>query len=109
MMPNACIGVDVIVGFPGETDEEFDKTYKFLSGLKISYLHVFTYSERPGTPAAEMKPKVQNKIRDDRSKKLHELSELKKAEFYRSQVGSDRIVIFERKYILWHYENSKTL
>ena len=96
LIPDACIGVDVIVGFPGETDIEFDETYEFLKGLDISYLHVFTYSERPGTPAAEMKPKVQNKIRDDRSKKLHELSELKKSTFYSSQLGSQRNIIFER-------------
>ncbi len=96
LIPDVCIGVDVIVGFPGETDKEFDETYEFLKSLDISYLHVFTYSERPGTPAAEMKPKVQNKIRDDRSKKLHKLSELKKSTFYKSQLGSQRNIIFER-------------
>ncbi len=97
ILPNACIGADVIVGFPGESDIEFNETYDFIEGLNISYLHVFTYSERPGTPAASMTPKVTNRIRDDRSKKLRELSETKKAKFYRSQEGTVGRVIFERE------------
>ncbi len=92
-----CIGVDVIVGFPGETDFEFQETYDFLARLDVSYLHVFTYSERPGTPAADMTPKIPNRIRDERSKKLHELSERKKAAFYKTQENTLREVIFERE------------
>ncbi len=97
ILPNACIGADVIVGFPGESEIEFNETYDFIDGLDVSYLHVFTYSERPGTPAASMKPNVPNRIRDERSKKLHELSEKKKARFYKSQEGTIRTVIFERE------------
>ena len=97
VMPGSCIGADVIVGFPGETDADFMDTVNFINGLEISYLHVFTYSERPGTPASTMKSKVPNRIRDERSKLLHELSDKKKLIFYESQIGSTRDVIFERK------------
>jgi len=94
-MPHACIGVDVIVGFPGETDEEFLKTYKFLADLEISYLHVFTYSERPNTAAAEMSGVVPQNIRAKRSKMLRGLSIKKRHHFYESQLGTEREVLFE--------------
>src|SRR5690606_1690599 len=82
VMPDCCIGVDVIVGFPGETEEEFQKTYKFLNELNISYLHVFTYSERANTPAVEMDGVVPMKERNRRSKMLRILSEKKRRAFY---------------------------
>tara|TARA_Y100000815_G_scaffold275728_1_gene316528 strand:+ start:3707 stop:5053 length:1347 start_codon:yes stop_codon:yes gene_type:complete len=94
-MPDACIGVDVIVGFPGETDAHFIETYRFLSELDISYLHVFTYSERDNTPAAEMKDAVPLKVRKKRSKMLRGLSAKKRRAFYESQVGTSRTVLFE--------------
>lgn len=94
-MPDACIGVDVIVGFPGETDEHFLETYNFLSQLNISYLHVFTYSERDNTVAAEMKDVVPIKIRKKRSKMLRGLSVKKRRAFYESQLGTTRTVLFE--------------
>ena len=97
MMPDCCIGVDVIVGFPGETDAHFEDTYKFLSDLDISYLHVFTYSERQNTLAAEMKDVVPNNVRAQRSKRLHILSDKKRLEFYRNQVAKNQVhnVLFE--------------
>ena len=94
-MPHACIGVDVIVGFPGETDEMFLETYQFLSDLDISYLHVFTYSERPNTAAVELKEVVPQKIRSKRSKMLRGLSAKKRRAFYESQLGADLSVLFE--------------
>ena len=94
-MPNACIGVDVIVGFPGETQELFLETYDFLNQLQISYLHVFTYSERENTPAATMKGVVSKKIRAKRSKMLRGLSAKKRRAFYESQLGNSLIVLFE--------------
>lgn len=94
-MPNACIGVDVIVGFPGETDEHFLDTYNFLNELNISYLHVFTYSERENTIAAEMEGVVPAKVRKKRSKMLRGLSAKKRRSFYESQLGSVRTVLFE--------------
>ncbi len=94
-MPHACIGVDVIVGFPGETDEEFLKTYKFLANLDISYLHVFSYSERPNTVAKEMGDVVPTHIRKKRSKMLRGLSVKKRHFFYESQLGLNRTVLFE--------------
>ncbi len=94
-MPHACIGVDVIVGFPGETDAHFLETYNFLVTLDISYLHVFTYSERDNTEAANMKEVVPKKIRVKRSKMLRGLSVKKRRAFYESQLGSQRIVLFE--------------
>ncbi|MDO3694576.1 tRNA (N(6)-L-threonylcarbamoyladenosine(37)-C(2))-methylthiotransferase MtaB [Wenyingzhuangia sp. chi5] len=94
-MPNACIGVDVIVGFPGETDEIFLETYKFLSELDISYLHVFTYSERDNTEAADMDGVVPKNVRAKRSKMLRGLSVKKRRAFYESQLGSTHIVLFE--------------
>ncbi|HLV93106.1 MAG TPA: tRNA (N(6)-L-threonylcarbamoyladenosine(37)-C(2))-methylthiotransferase MtaB [Aequorivita sp.] len=95
LMPDACIGVDVIVGFPGETDEHFLETYHFLNELDISYLHVFTYSERDNTPAAEMEGVVPKKVRNKRSKMLRGLSVKKRRAFYESQLGSTHTVLFE--------------
>ncbi len=95
VMPDACIGVDVIVGFPGETEEHFLETYNFLNELDISYLHVFTYSERDNTPAAEMDGVVPTKIRKKRSKMLRGLSAKKRRAFYESQIGTKRTVLFE--------------
>ncbi|MAN26387.1 MULTISPECIES: tRNA (N(6)-L-threonylcarbamoyladenosine(37)-C(2))-methylthiotransferase MtaB [Mesonia] len=94
-MPNACIGVDVIVGFPGETDELFLETYNFLNDLDISYLHVFTYSERDNTLAAEMEEVVPQKVRKKRSKMLRGLSAKKRRAFYESQLGNTFSVLFE--------------
>lgn len=95
LMPHACIGVDVIVGHPGETDALFNETYLFLNELPISYLHVFTYSERPNTHALEIKPIVPGNKRADRSKMLHILSEKKRRAFYETQVGREAVVLFE--------------
>lgn len=95
VMPNACIGVDVIVGFPGETNEHFLETYHFLNELDISYLHVFTYSERDNTPAAEMEEVVPKKVRNKRSKMLRGLSVKKRRAFYESQLGTTHTVLFE--------------
>ncbi|MFI5452812.1 tRNA (N(6)-L-threonylcarbamoyladenosine(37)-C(2))-methylthiotransferase MtaB [Pedobacter sp. UC225_61] len=95
VMPNCCIGVDVIVGFPGETHDDFLDTYQFLNELDISYLHVFTYSEREQTEAAEMKGKVAGSTRFDRNKMLHILSDKKRRAFYESQIGSTGQVLFE--------------
>ncbi len=94
-MPHACIGVDVIVGFPGETDEIFLETYQFLADLDISYLHVFSYSERPNTEATEMKGIVSSKVRHKRSKMLRGLSVKKRRGFYESQIGTKRNVLWE--------------
>lgn len=95
LMPHACIGVDVIVGHPGETDELFKETYHFLNDLPISYLHVFTYSERPNTLALTIKPVVPGHVRAERSKMLHILSDKKRRAFYDSQVGRMATVLFE--------------
>jgi len=95
VMPHACIGVDVIVGFPGETDAHFLETYNFLSELDISYLHVFTYSERDNTEAAEMNGVIPKSIRSKRSKMLRGLSAKKRRAFYESQIGTTRTVLFE--------------
>jgi threonylcarbamoyladenosine tRNA methylthiotransferase MtaB len=94
-MPDACIGVDVIVGFPGETEELFLETYNFLNALNISYLHVFTYSERPNTHAVTLSGVVSKSVRSKRSKMLRGLSAKKRRAFYESQIGSKRIVLFE--------------
>ena len=96
-MPHACIGVDVIVGFPGETDEDFLETYQFINDLDVSYLHVFTYSERANTDAAEMKGVVPVNIRRDRNEMLRILSEKKRRNFYEQHVNSVRPVLFEAK------------
>jgi len=95
VMPHACIGVDVIVGFPGETDELFLETYNFLNTLDISYLHVFTYSERDNTEAALMQDVVPGNVRAKRSKMLRGLSVKKRRAFYESQMGTNRTVLFE--------------
>jgi threonylcarbamoyladenosine tRNA methylthiotransferase MtaB len=95
IMPNACIGVDVIVGFPGETDALFLETYNYLNQLDISYLHVFTYSERPNTEAVEMDGIVPLKTRSKRSKMLRGLSVKKRRAFYESQLGNESVVLFE--------------
>ncbi len=95
VMPNACIGVDVIVGFPGETDELFLETYNYLSELDISYLHVFTYSERANTEAVLMDGVVPKKVRAKRSKMLRGLSVKKRRAFYESQIGNTLTVLFE--------------
>ncbi len=95
VMPHACVGVDVIVGFPGESDAHFLETYHFLNELDISYLHVFTYSERDNTPAAIMADPVPINIRNKRSKMLRGLSVKKRRAFYESQLGSFRMVLFE--------------
>ncbi|KUO69506.1 MAG: tRNA (N(6)-L-threonylcarbamoyladenosine(37)-C(2))-methylthiotransferase MtaB [Lutibacter sp. BRH_c52] len=94
-MPNACIGVDVIIGFPGETDELFLETYNYLNELDISYLHVFTYSERPNTEAVEMEGVVPQNVRNKRSKMLRGLSVKKRRVFYESQLGKNFTVLFE--------------
>lgn len=96
-MPDACIGVDVIVGFPGETEEEFMTTFNYLNKLDISYLHVFTYSERANTTAKKMKDVVPLHVRKERSKQLQILSEKKKRAFYEKHLGSDRTVLFENE------------
>ncbi|MEM6799954.1 MAG: tRNA (N(6)-L-threonylcarbamoyladenosine(37)-C(2))-methylthiotransferase MtaB [Bacteroidota bacterium] len=95
LMPHACIGVDVIVGFPGETDSHFEDTYLFLNELDISYLHVFTYSERENTLAAGMEGVVPLAIRQERSKRLRMLSEKKRRFFYEAFLGGERPILFE--------------
>ena len=95
LMPDCCIGVDVIVGFPGESREDYIDTYNFLNGLDISYLHVFTYSERENTPAAEMAGSVPGSTRAERSKMLHILSDKKRRAFYQTQLGKTDEVLFE--------------
>jgi threonylcarbamoyladenosine tRNA methylthiotransferase MtaB len=97
LMPDCCIGVDVIVGFPGETREDFVDTYNFLNDLNVSYLHVFTYSKRENTLAAEMKGVVPGSTRADRSKMLHILSDKKRRAFYESQLNKDYEVLFEQE------------
>ena len=94
---DACIGVDVIVGFPGETDEDFMETIEFLKNLDISYLHVFTYSERANTGAPKLGEAVPMDVRRERSKQLHLLSDRKKRQFYSENVGSVRSVLFEQE------------
>ena len=95
VMPDACIGVDVIVGFPGETDEHFLETYHFLNELDISYLHVFTYSERDNTEAVLMDGVVPDAVRAKRSKMLRGLSAKKRNAFYERQLGKEKTVLFE--------------
>ena len=97
VMPNACIGVDVIVGFPGETDELFLETYNYLNEMNISYLHVFTYSERPNTEAVNFEGTVPKKIRAKRSKMLRGLSAKKRRSFYEGQLGNTATVLFENE------------
>ena len=92
---HACIGVDVIVGYPSETEEDFIKTYEFLKNQDVSYLHVFTYSERENTKAINLKPAVPFKERSNRSKLLRELSDQKKAQFYKKSIGASRSLLVE--------------
>jgi len=95
LIPNACIGADVIVGFPGETDELFMETYRFIQSLDISYLHVFSYSERDNTVANKLPDVVHNQIRYKRSKLLRSLSIKMKRKFYSKQVGTKKNILFE--------------
>jgi len=95
VLPDACIGVDVIVGFPGETNEMFLETYNFLNDLDISYLHVFSYSERPNTHASTLPNKVSKSLRSKRSKMLRGLSAKKRRAFYESQINTQHTVLFE--------------
>lgn len=95
LMPDCCIGVDVIVGFPGETREDFIDTYNFLNELNVSYLHVFTYSERENTLASEMTGSVPGSTRTERSKMLHILSDKKRRAFYETQLNKTDEVLFE--------------
>ena len=109
LLPHACIGADVIVGYPGETDDDFLETYHFLANLDISYLHVFTYSERSNTEAAVMGDVVDKITRSKRSKMLRALSIKKRRSFYESQLGKNFTVLFEEKnkegYIIGFTEN----
>jgi threonylcarbamoyladenosine tRNA methylthiotransferase MtaB len=95
IIPHCCVGADVIVGFPGETQEDFLETYQFLNSLDVSYLHVFTYSERENTPASSMGGVVAGNVRADRSKMLHILSEKKRRKFYEDNLGNEANVLFE--------------
>jgi len=95
LMPHACIGVDVIVGFPGETDADFLETYQFLHELPVSYLHVFPYSERPDTLAPTLPGRVQDRVRHERTTQLRSLSEKKKRHFYEQHRGREMEVLFE--------------
>ncbi|MEO6915357.1 MAG: radical SAM protein, partial [Chitinophagaceae bacterium] len=95
LMPHCCIGVDVIVGFPGETEEDFTETFSFLHELEISYLHVFTYSERNDTAALDLKPIVPIHVRNLRNKQLRNLSFMKMQAFTRRHEGETRKVLFE--------------
>lgn len=97
LRPDCCIGVDVIVGFPGETDEDFLETMEFLKDLPISYLHVFTYSERANTTAVKLGDPVPMNIRRERSTQLHILSDKKKRKFYEENIGTTRTVLFEHE------------
>ena len=97
LIPNAFIGVDVIVGFPGETDELFNKTLQFLESLNISFLHVFSYSERPGTESVNINGKNSSKIIAERSKALHQLSDKKHHSFYKKNLGLEQKILIEAK------------
>lgn len=98
-MPFACIGADVITGFPGETDDDFDDTLSFIRSLNINYLHIFPYSERPNTKAALMGNKIQPIVKTERSRFLRELSDTKRREFYEINAGRTEKVIFESRKI----------
>ena len=95
LMPHGCIGVDVIVGFPGETEDDFLDTFHFIDSLNISYLHVFTYSERENTEAVTFKPIVPMEERRKRNKVLRNLSAAKQNKFYSENAGTERTVLFE--------------
>jgi threonylcarbamoyladenosine tRNA methylthiotransferase MtaB len=96
LMPHACIGVDVIVGFPGETEADFEETYDFISSLNVSYLHVFTYSERDNTLAASMAEIIPVEERRRRNALLTSLSEQKRMTFYDQHLGQSRPILFEK-------------
>jgi len=95
--PDACIGADVIVGFPGETDEEFATTQEFIESLPLSYLHVFTYSDRPGTPAARMPDQVDYELRKARNHVLRDISDRKRQHFAESMVGKRLEVVLQTR------------
>lgn len=95
LMPHCCIGVDVIVGFPGETEEDFMETYRFIESMDVSYLHVFTYSERPGTLATELPGRVPDRLRFERNTRLRDLSTEKKKKFYTPFINSEQEVLWE--------------
>lgn len=95
ILPNSCIACDVIVGFPGENDVHFEETYNFIQKTDLSYAHVFTYSERPDTIAKNIFPKISDKIKKERSIKLHKLSTEKKNEFYKKNIGYQATVLWE--------------
>jgi len=95
LMPDCCIGADVIVGFPGEGKDEFLETFHFLNELDVSYLHVFTYSERPNTKAIKMEGSVPITVRNERSQILRNLSLKKRRKFYQEHIGQKRPVLFE--------------
>jgi threonylcarbamoyladenosine tRNA methylthiotransferase MtaB len=97
VMPHACIGVDVIVGFPQETDDDFLDTYNFVNDLDISYLHVFTYSERANTKAIEMEGVVPMPVRNQRNSMLRTLSEKKKRYFYQQFLGTQKDALMEQE------------
>ena len=108
ILPDACIGVDVIVGFPGESDNYFQQTYDFLNGLDISYLHVFSYSMRDNTDAVKIKDKIPQNIISERSKMLHHLSIVKKQNFYKNNIESVKQILienFEDNFLIGHSEN----
>jgi len=108
ILPDACIGVDVIVGFPGESDNYFQQTYDFLNGLDISYLHVFSYSMRDNTDAVKIKDKIPQNIISERSKMLHRLSIVKKQNFYKNNIESVKQILienFEDGFLIGHSEN----
>lgn len=94
-MPDAALGIDVIVGFPGETDDHFAETMRFLDGLPFAYLHVFTYSERPGTPAATMDARIDPHVRKLRTHRLRQLSEVRTREFHQRMIGTERVFVPE--------------
>ena len=95
VMPHACVAVDVISGFPTESETDFEETVNFLNSLPISYLHIFSYSKRPQTPAAEMKPQVKDSIKKERTHRLLQLSENKKTAFWNEHLHTQRAVLFE--------------
>lgn len=96
-MPHACIAIDVIAGFPSESDHDFTETYHFLESLPLSYLHVFTYSRRPNTPATAMKEQVPEPTKRERTHALLELSKAKKETFYHQNIGQTRLVLWEEE------------
>ncbi len=99
MMPDACIACDVITGFPGETDEDFEETYNFLEQLPISYMHVFTYSRRPRTSANMMEDQIPEDVKNERTTRLIDLSQVKKTAFYQQCEGQKRPVLVEAETI----------